>query len=320
MGLHANDGLPAVSVALVVHNGERYLATAIESVLCQTYARFEFIIIDDGSVDATPDIIRAYARADARIRAEYRHHGGQTSGLNHALRIARNDWVFLLDHDDVCLPDRFERQLRAVHWNPAVSVLGSYAFEINELGEKVGRLNVGPTTVAEFEAHRRENRLVILVHPSVLMHRPTILGLGGYAPQFEIVGDLELWSRVADENLILVLPEPLLCYRLHGDGMSMRRHRDVLRMRRWVAVRQRTRRSGQPVPTLAELYAAERLQPLGTRMRRARADGAEFLTRRAWLAWINNGRLQALFLFAGASLLDPMGLVRRLRGRLRRGH
>src|SRR4029453_11062975 len=91
-----------VTVLMPVYNGERYVAQAIESVLGQTHRRFEFLILDDGSTDATPRILAEYAARDERIRVVHHANIDQPATLNRGLALARHDWVAILDHDDVC--------------------------------------------------------------------------------------------------------------------------------------------------------------------------------------------------------------------------
>ena len=102
---------PAISVAMSVYNGERFLAEAIGSVLAQTFTDFEFLILDDGSRDGTRAIIADYASRDARIRPILRENRGLVVSLNQLLAEARAPLVARMDADDVCLPERFARQI-----------------------------------------------------------------------------------------------------------------------------------------------------------------------------------------------------------------
>ena len=104
-----NRNQPKVSVLMPVWNGERYLAGAIESILTQTFYDFELLIIDDGSTDRTPLVIRDYH--DHRIRrVENEKNIGITKSLNHALELARGQYVARMDADDISSPQRLARQ------------------------------------------------------------------------------------------------------------------------------------------------------------------------------------------------------------------
>src|SRR5262245_2440012 len=241
-----------------VCNGERYVAQASESALAQTHRDFEFLILDDGSRDRTPRILAEYAARDPRIRT-YRHANiDQPATLNRGLALARHDWVAIIDHDDVCLPRRLERQLETVARVPEACVVGTWAQEINSAGARIGLRCTGPTTAEEFRELDAAGGRVPLTHPSVLMHRPTVLALGGYDPSFGSSSDTELWTRVAREGAIVVVPEVLLHYRIHGQSMSFRRLFEQREMLRWIVERDAARRRGAPVPCLAEFRAGRR--------------------------------------------------------------
>ncbi len=100
-----------VSVVIPVHNGEKYLAQAIESVLAQTFRDFELLIVDDGSTDGSRAIMDRCARRDARIRILSQANRGVSAAGNLGFEEARGEWVARLDADDVFLPDKLERQI-----------------------------------------------------------------------------------------------------------------------------------------------------------------------------------------------------------------
>src|SRR5687767_104254 len=99
---------PAVSVLMSVRNGAPWVRDAVRSVLDQSAADLELIVVDDGSDDATPELLEAVR--DPRLRVELEPPRGLTASLNHALALARAPLVARLDADDVALPDRLARQ------------------------------------------------------------------------------------------------------------------------------------------------------------------------------------------------------------------
>lgn len=241
-----------VTVLMPVFNGERYVEAAIESVLAQTHGHFEFLILDDGSTDTTPRILSHYAKRDERVRVFRHENMDQPATLNRGLALARHDWVAIMDHDDICVPQRLERQVQGLFQQPEARVIGSWAIEINAAGKSLRARATGPTTVEEFRELHASGSRVPLIHPSVLMHRPTILALGGYDPAFGASADTELWTRVAHRHAIVVVPEPLLLYRIHGQSMSIRRLFEQREMLRCIMQRDQARRRSEPVPTLEE--------------------------------------------------------------------
>ena len=316
--LETAEALPEVTVLMPVFNGTRYVAEAIESILAQTHPNFEFLIVDDGSTDATPEILAAYAARDARIRLVRHENKGQAASLNRGLELARHDWVAIIDHDDVSLPQRLEGQLALVVRQPTVVVVGSYVVEIDAMGLEMGRWRFGPTTRAEFWALRQKNERIYVIHPSVMMHRPTILKLGGYNPAFGASADSELWSRVADDHLILTIPQELVQYRLHQDSMTMTHFFEQKCMGRWIVARQDARRRGLPVPSFEACMRYER-GPLGLRLLvHRRRDWLRYCVRARRLARTERRRIDATRLAVLMFLLDPFVFGRSLRARIRR--
>src|ERR1700749_2358187 len=96
--------IPTVSVCMPAYNAEPFIRDATESILKQTFADFEFIIINDGSTDDTLEILEELARRDARIRPVSRPNTGYTVALNEALSMARGIYLARMDADDVSMP------------------------------------------------------------------------------------------------------------------------------------------------------------------------------------------------------------------------
>ena len=116
---------PLVSVNMTVWNTERFVAEAVESILNQTYRDFEFLILDDGSTDRTPEILRAYAAKDDRIRLWTEPHRGLVRSRNDILDKSRGSFIAVMDADDVALPLRFERQIEYLNAHPECVAVGS---------------------------------------------------------------------------------------------------------------------------------------------------------------------------------------------------
>jgi glycosyltransferase involved in cell wall biosynthesis len=116
---------PAVSVVMAVYNAQDFLAEAIESVLDQTLADFELLVVDDASTDGSPAIVERYARADRRIRAfRLARNGGTAHARNAALAHARAPFVAICDDDDRQLPERLATQVRYLEAHPRHVMVG----------------------------------------------------------------------------------------------------------------------------------------------------------------------------------------------------
>jgi glycosyltransferase involved in cell wall biosynthesis len=261
-----------VSVVMPIYNGQDYLREAIGSVLAQTHHDFELVTINDGSTDDTPAILAEFAAADRRIRVVSQPNGGGARARNRALQEARADWIVNLDHDDIMLPNRIERQLAFIAAHPDVKVFSCRAWYISAEGRIFGKTRCEPITTAEaFERHLAANRPIGLNHPAVAMHRPTILEVGGYRPAFEGAEDLDLWNRVAERgHLVLQQDEVLMKYRIHGTSVMASRTRQSWQKGEWAIACMAARRAGRPEPTRDDYVAALRAQPWWRRLQRER--------------------------------------------------
>ena len=153
-----------VSVVMATYNAKPFIGEAIESVLAQTLTDLELIVVDDGSTDATWDLLTEYARTDSRVRPLSQDHQGGSVALNTGIAAARSDWIAILDADDVALPMRLEKQLAAASDAPHVVVCGAFAYSISSTGRVLGVSHMGPTTEPDFERLRAHGRLVAVIH------------------------------------------------------------------------------------------------------------------------------------------------------------
>ena len=126
---------PRVSVVVCVYNGEDFLRESIDSILSQTFADFELLILDDASIDSTPQILSECAAQDQRIRlAQNEQNLGLTKSLNKCLALARGEYVARQDADDVSLPERLAKQVEAMDARPELAALGAWVEVIDEQG------------------------------------------------------------------------------------------------------------------------------------------------------------------------------------------
>ena len=240
---------PAISVAMSVYNGERFLSEAIESVLAQSWRDFEFLLLDDGSNDGSLAIMQRFAALDPRIRVIARENRGLVASLNQLLAEARAPLIARMDADDVCLPERFARQIGFFAANPQHGVVGSLTDDIDERGQPYAMVPINhPLTHAAF-LERIESRGQLLAHPTVMYRRDVVLRVGGYHAAFRHCEDYDLWLRLAHRTRIANLPEQLLRYRHYADQVS---NRHALEQQIGVAVSHvayQERMAGRPDPT-----------------------------------------------------------------------
>ncbi len=202
---------PKVSVLMSVHNGEKYLREAIESILNQTFKEFEFVIINDASTDNSLEIIKSYN--DPRVRIINNPQNiGLTLSLNKGLKNVKGDYIARMDDDDISLPDRLKKQVAFMDQNPEIGVCGSW---VKTIGETEGEIWKYPV---EHEVIRC-NLLFksVLAHSSVIFRREFLnLYKLKYNPKFCQAQDYDLWIRCSNYFKLSNLAEPLVLYRLHN--------------------------------------------------------------------------------------------------------
>lgn len=210
-----------VSVIMPVYNGEKYLADSIESILNQSYADFEFIIIDDASTDNSYKIISGYQ--DRRIKLLSNDPNiGQTITLNKGIQVSASGFIARMDQDDIALPQRLKLQLDFLIRHPEIALVGSSATIINGLGKKIG---LWPSV-------REEGQLRIevlfnnpIAHSSVMLRREALASAGYYSEDFIFAQDYDLWSRMLICGYrITNMPEPLISFRVHDSSATVRLH------------------------------------------------------------------------------------------------
>ncbi|HYS17505.1 MAG TPA: glycosyltransferase [Candidatus Binatia bacterium] len=226
---------PTVSVVMTVYNGEPWLVEAVDSVLSQRFEDLELIVVDDGSSDGTPEILRR--RADPRLTVVQQGQTGQTPALNRALRLARAPLVARMDADDVALPDRLARQVAFLGAHPSVGLLGTGCHEISPSGEVLSTL-VPP--VDDRTIRRTLIRRNPFVHSSVMFRRTALHAAGPYDEGFVVAQDYDLWLRMSRVTALANLPEPLVLRRRAPGQLSSAR--DTTRIRDEVVAKMRALR------------------------------------------------------------------------------
>ena len=255
---------PPLSVAMSVYNGERFLAPAIESVLAQSFGDFEFLILDDGSTDSSVEIVRGFAQRDSRIRHIVRENRGLVASLNQLLDESRGPIVARMDADDICRPDRFEKQMAFLAAHPDHGVVGSWSEDIDEHDRPWNASGPDHASTNEAIQERAGHGGQLLVHPSVMYRKDVVMYVGGYHAAFRHCEDYDLWLRLASETKMANLPERLIRYR-HYQGQVSKRHATEQTIGAAVAFEAwRAREAGRKDPTaeLEELPPIEELDNL----------------------------------------------------------
>ena len=207
-----------VSVITTVHNGERFLAQAVDSILGQTFTNFEYLLVDDCSTDDSPGILQRYAGQDDRVvllRTEVQIN--HSNAINTALKQARGEFVAILDADDVAHPQRLERQVAFLEARPAVGAAGTYAQQIDEDGH-VGHVMSFPVTCELARWGVLFSTPVL--HSAAMIRLGLLQEIGGYSVQWRYANDYSLWAELITRTGIASVPEVLVSYRRHSQQTS----------------------------------------------------------------------------------------------------
>lgn len=205
---------PLVSIIVPAYNAERYLRETLESALAQTHSDTEVIVVNDGSSDGTPDILRAYG---AKLQVVDQQNRGLAAARNAGAAIARGEWLAFLDADDLWVPSKLEVQLEEA---------GDCALVYSD------RLNIGhrgsfpelQSTIEEmFDGDVFERLLTygnVLTASSVIVRTDVYRSLGGFEESLPAAEDWDLWIRVAERHRIKLCRLPLVHYRMHAESLS----------------------------------------------------------------------------------------------------
>ncbi|EHJ60284.1 glycosyl transferase family 2 [Novosphingobium pentaromativorans US6-1] len=241
-----------------VYNGERFLASAIESILKQTFADFEFLIVDDGSVDRSAQIIADFAARDARIRPIIRENRGLIVSLNEMIVAARAPIIARMDADDLSYPDRFARQHAFLNEHPDYGVVGSWSEDMDEDGRPMQRSGADHPLTHEQLLRAIDAGEQLICHPAAMFRKDVVLSVGGYHAAFRHCEDLDLWLRLASVTRMGNIGERLLRYRRYPGQVSSRHSTEQQIGTAIARLAWQERQAGRPDPTAS----LERLPPM----------------------------------------------------------
>ncbi|MEI8165896.1 MAG: glycosyltransferase [Chloroflexales bacterium] len=214
---------PLVSIITPAYNAATYISATARSVLAQTFTAWEWIVVDDGSTDATPELVTGFA--DPRIRLMQGGHSGLPAvARNRGLQAVRGELVAFLDADDVWAPEKLALQTAYLRAHPAAGLVftayRSWFERYRRLRQRPepalgGLPNPGDLTVALYFQN-------LICTSSMLLRRELLTTYGGFDEDVRQRGteDYELWLRLAPRTLVGFIAQPLVFYRVHPENLS----------------------------------------------------------------------------------------------------
>lgn len=215
--------LPKVSIILCAYNAENFIQETIEAILNQSFKQFELIIINDGSSDATGEIINTYY--DNRIIGiNHEINLGLIQSIRDGIKLSRGDYISKIDADDIPAYDLIERQVRILDQSPKVGIVG------------VGFLNIDTNGKELFISRRSADNTSIqwnimfgspITHSGVMIRKEILIqNTLDYQEEFLHAEDYDLWSRLLDFCEGRNIKQPLIKRRIHKESIS-NRHKNI---------------------------------------------------------------------------------------------
>lgn len=228
---------PKVSVVTTVYNGEPYMDRAVPSILGQTFRDFEWIIVDDGSQDGTPELLKRLAANEPRVTVLSPGRLGIVAAANHGIRHARGEYIARQDFDDRSYPDRLTVQTALLDARPEVGVVGG-AYVIVDEHRNERYVRILPTSHRDLV--RAMAKSTVFAHTTTMFRRQAWVDVGGYSAASDVVVDLILWLSVAKHGWLMAsVPEILGEHYVHATSYFHRTFRYAERQRKLARVQAR---------------------------------------------------------------------------------
>lgn len=208
------NNTPSISVIMPIYNAEQYIDAAIESVINQTFADFELLLLNDGSTDGSLARLEHFAAIDSRCKIFSSENKGIVLTLNSGIELAQAEVICRMDADDICRPQRFEKQFQYLKDHPHCVAVGSKVLLIDSEGLPI-------INMFEFTEHDAIDMANLsesgsyMCHPATILRKYAILKVGGYRQDYHYAEDLDLFLRLAEVGKLSNLPEVLFEYRQH---------------------------------------------------------------------------------------------------------
>jgi glycosyltransferase involved in cell wall biosynthesis len=235
---------PLISVIIPAYNAERFIGQTLNSVLAQTYQNLEVIVVNDGSIDHTAEIVKEFIEKDSRVTLLQQPNSGVAAARNLGIRYSTGEFIAPIDSDDIWYPQNIEKQVQCMlQSGPEVGLVYSWSIDVDQHSQPTGNMR----------SSRIEGRVytTLLIHDfianasCVLIRRTCLDKAGGYdssLKQRKGQGgeDWDIYLRIAEHYKFCVVPECLVGYRklpnsMSTDSSQMAQSRQLI----WQKIRQR---------------------------------------------------------------------------------
>ena len=210
--------LPTVSINLCCYNSEKYLEETLESIFAQTYKDWELVIVNDGSRDSTESIIKEYISQGYPIVYHYQENKGLGYSRNEALKRSKGEFIAFIDHDDIWMSEKLEKQIPLFYKDPKTAIVTSNAILFNEKGDNALFSKKKPKTGYVFR-ELLVNYCICL--STAVISRSVLDDLDEwFDSRFQHIEEAELFTRIAYTWYLAYVNEPLAKNRIHKESSS----------------------------------------------------------------------------------------------------
>jgi len=210
---------PDISIVMSVYNNAETLPASLDSILSQEGVELEFIVIDDGSTDASGKILDETAGRDPRLRVVHKENEGLTRALIDGCAMASAPWIARQDADDVSLPGRLAAQLSLSRLHPDAVLISSWGRTVGPEREFLCEVR-RPIDPDEAFDQIRDQKIGPPSHGSVMFSKRAYEACGGYRPEFYYAQDSDLWLRIISEGTVVYAQGVFYEYRLSPSAIS----------------------------------------------------------------------------------------------------
>lgn len=212
---------PRISVLMPAYNAEKYISTAMESILRQSFSDFEFIVIDDCSTDETWRIISEYAQKDSRIVPLRNQENLKIAAtLNRGIEIARGKYIARMDADDWSYLDRLGKQFKFMERNPKIVISGG---TMAVCDQNLNLLNLRKYQKRDQEIREKIFRYSPFCHATTIYKTSEAKKIGGYNEKFFAAQDYDFYFRIGQLGKFANLEDRLYKMRTNPEGISLNR-------------------------------------------------------------------------------------------------
>lgn len=304
-----------VSVIIPAFNAAETLAEAVASALNGSYQHLEILIVDDCSTDDTSKVAAKLAESDPRIQfLRNPHNFGVSKSRNLMIDRATGEYVAFLDSDDTWEPNKLEFCLQMLAENPEVKAVAHALRYLDKQGKKLSYIATYPTTQAQMQAIKQTGESPWVFPSSVVVDRAIIVKEGGFAEDWLVGEDTELFTRIAQKYGLLAATEPLGNYRIRGNSLTDKHWLKKRIASDCVQENQRRRLRGEPELSLNEYeQVCFNNLPLLKRLNKLREVLSQHYMRKVGQSWLNREFLLTIVYGIATTVLNPQATLNKFK-------